>query len=198
MSAVHTTPAPAASGRRALGLVRWIGGGTVAATALTVLTIAVWPASEADKARADGEQFGQAVAQLQDAQSAAEVDAALVEVRAAASDTAEHAGDEVAAQVEQQADALDRAAEGAVGTVTADDGFEQDLYEYELDVAVDDLTRHAEDFRTQGPEVRQAFWDGVRHRPERRVTRPRHARRPLGRRRAVVVGLRERPARPVG
>jgi hypothetical protein len=159
MSVAHTTPAPVASDRRT-SLARWIGGGTLAATALTVLTIAVWPASEADKARADGEQFGQAVVQLQDAQSTSEVDAALAEVQTAAIDTADHAGDAITEQVNDQAGALDRAADGFVGSLTADDEFEQDLYEAELDVAVDDLTSQAEDFRTTGPEVQQAFWDG--------------------------------------
>ncbi len=159
MSAVHTTPAPVAVDRRT-SLVRWIGGGSIAATALTVLTIAVWPASEADKARTDGEQFGQAVAQLQDAQSSAEVDAALVDVRAALGDTREHAGDAVAEQVDDQADALDRAVDGFAGTYAADDEFEQDIYQAELDVALSDLTSQAEDFRTTGPEVQQAFWDG--------------------------------------
>ena len=159
MSVAHTTPAPVAPDRRT-SLVRWIGGGALAATALTAMTIAVWPASEADKARADGEQFGQAVAQLQDAQSTSEVDAALAEVQTAASDTADHAGDAVTEQVNDQADALDRAADGFVGSLTADDEFEQDLYQAELDVAVDDLTGQAEDFRTTGPEVQQAFWDG--------------------------------------
>jgi hypothetical protein len=159
MSDAHTTPAPVDPNRRA-SLVRWIGGGTLAATALTVLTVAVWPASEVDKARADGEQFGQAVAQLQDAQSTAEVDAALVEVRTAASDTADHAGDAFTEQVDDQADALDRAVDGFVGSHTSDDGFEQDLYEAELDLAVDDLTSQADEFRTQAPEVEQAFWDG--------------------------------------
>ena len=159
MSVAHTTPAPVGSDRRT-SLARWIGGGSLAATALTVLTIAVWPASEVDKARADGEQFGQAVTQLQDAQSTSEVDAALAEVQTAAIDTADHAGDAVTEQVNDQADALDRVADGFVGSLTADDEFEQDLYEAELDVAVDDLTGQAEDFRTTGPEVQQAFWDG--------------------------------------
>ena len=79
---------------------------------------------------------------------------------AAASDTADHAGDAVANQVNDQADALDRAADGFVGSLTADDEFEHDLYQAELDIAVDDLTSQAEDFRTTGPEVQQAFWDG--------------------------------------
>ena len=43
---------------------------------------------------------------------------------------------------------------------TADDEFEADLYEPELETAVDDLTSNADDFRTTGPEVQQAFWDG--------------------------------------
>jgi hypothetical protein len=159
MSAAHTTPTPVPSdGRRSL--VRWIGGGSLIATALAVLTVAVWPASEADKARADGERLGEAVAQLQNAQTTAEVDDALAEVHTAASDSVDHAGDAVAEQVEDQADALDRAVDGLVGAYSADDGFEQDLYEAELDVAVDDLTSQAEEFRTQGPEVQQAFWDG--------------------------------------
>ena len=141
-------------------LLRWIGGGAVLAALLTALTIALWPASEADKARADGEKVGQAVAQLQEATSADEVDDALVDLDTAVSDTAEHAGDNVSDQVSDQADALDRAVDGFVGEHGTDDGFEQDLYEAELDVAVDDLTSQAEDFRTEGPEVQQAFWDG--------------------------------------
>lgn len=29
-----------------------------------------------------------------------------------------------------------------------------------LDVALDDLASNADDFRSTGPEVQQAFWDG--------------------------------------
>ena len=125
------------------------------------LTLALWPASEADKARADGEQFGDAVVQLYYADTQAEVDAALVDVDQAVTDTREHAGDEVASQVDEQADALNRAADGFVGANTTDDAFEQDLYQAELDVALDDLESQASDFRAQGPEVHQAFWEGV-------------------------------------
>jgi hypothetical protein len=39
-------------------------GGTLVAAALTAVAIAVWPASETDKARADGERLGAAVNQL--------------------------------------------------------------------------------------------------------------------------------------
>ena len=159
MSVAHTTPAPVVSGRRA-SLARWIGGGALAATALTVLTIAVWPASEADKARADGEQFGQAAAQLQAATTADEVDAALVELNDAADQTADHVSSNVADQVHDQADALDRTADGFVGENTTD-GFDQDLYSTELDGAVSDLSSNADQFRSEGPEVQQAFWDGV-------------------------------------
>ena len=35
-----------------------------------------------------------------------------------------------------------------------------ELYQAELDYAVDDLTRQADDWREQGPEVRQAFAEG--------------------------------------
>jgi hypothetical protein len=137
-----------------------IAGGAVAAIIICALTIALWPASEADKARADGEQLGEAVAQLQAAESTAEADAALEEVHAAAAEAADHAGDEVAEQVSDQADALDRAVNGFAGYYTTDSDWDQALYEYELEVAVDDLATQAEDFRTQGPEVRQAFWEG--------------------------------------
>jgi hypothetical protein len=45
-----------------------------------------------------------------------------------------------------------RAADGNVGAVTSDHAFESDLYEAELDMALDDLTSQASDFRAQGPE----------------------------------------------
>jgi hypothetical protein len=138
-----------------------IAGGTLAAILLTVAAIALWPASEADKARDDGEQVGQAVTQLYEAQSAEEVDAALVELDAAVTDTREHAGDEVADHVAEQQDALARAAEGFAGYYTTDSDWDAALYEAELEIAVDDLTREAGDFREQGPEVHEAFWQGV-------------------------------------
>jgi hypothetical protein len=139
---------------------RWVAGGLLAVSALTAVVIAlVWP-SEADKARADGERYGEAVAQLAAADTPAEVDAALVDVRDAAADTREHAGDAVAGQVADQQDALDRAVDGFVGERTSDDTFEADLYGAELDTAVDDLASQADDFRNQGSEVEQAFWDG--------------------------------------
>jgi hypothetical protein len=133
----------------------------VTAAVLAAVTVALWPASEADKARDDGEQFGQAVLQLYTADSEAEVDAALVELDQAVSDTREHAGDAVVTQAADQEDALNRAVDGFVGANTTDDGFEADLYQAELDVALDDLSSQASDFRTQGPEVHQAFWEGV-------------------------------------
>jgi hypothetical protein len=160
MSAVHTTPAAAARAGRS-SLLRRLAGGGLAAALACVVAIAVWPASEADKARDDGERLGQAVAQLYDAQSTTEVDAALTELDAAATDAADHAGDNVADQVADQQDALARAADGFVGTIAADDEFEADLYQVELDIAVDDLTSQADDFRSEGPDVQQAFWEGV-------------------------------------
>ena len=138
-----------------------IAGGTLAAILLTVVAIAVWPASEADKARDDGEQVGQAVTQLYEAESAEEVDAALAELDAAVTDTREHAGDEVADHVAEQRDALARAAEGFVGYYTTDSDWDAALYEAELEIAVDDFANEAEDFREQGPDVHEAFWQGV-------------------------------------
>jgi hypothetical protein len=141
-------------------LLTGIGGGTTLATILAVGAIAFWPASETDKARSDGEAFGTAVAQLQSATTYEEVDAAMVDVRDAAASTADHVSDEVADQVDAQVDALDRAVDGFVGERHAGNEFDQDLYHLELDIAVDDLATQAEDFRAQGPEVRQAFWEG--------------------------------------
>jgi hypothetical protein len=130
------------------------------AAALAAVAIAAWPASETDKAREDGEQLGEAVSQLYYAESSAEVDAALAELDEAASATRDHAGDEVAEQVAAQEDALARAADGFAGSVTADNEFDQDLYQAELEVALDDLSSQASDFRAQGPEVQEAFWEG--------------------------------------
>jgi hypothetical protein len=141
-------------------LLAWIAGGTVLVALLTALAIAVWPASETDKARADGEAYGAAVADLYAADTPEEVDAGLSDMRTAAADTREHAGDRVAQQVDDQADALYRAADGYVGSQTGDSEFDRDLYQAELEVAKDDLVSQADDFRTAGPEVQRAFWEG--------------------------------------
>jgi hypothetical protein len=138
-----------------------IAGGVFAAAVLCALAIALWPASEADKARDDGERVGAAVTRLYEAENSTEVDAALAELDAAVSDTRAHAGDEVADQVADQQDALARAAEGFSGYYSTDSDWDQALYEAELEVALDDLYYNAEDFRDQGPEVNDAFWEGV-------------------------------------
>jgi hypothetical protein len=159
MSAATTTPERYGVGTNS-SLLRKIAGGTSIAALLAAGAIAFWPASEAEKAYDDGERFGTAVAQLQAADTSEEVDAALTEMDAAVADTRDHAGDAVADQVNDQADALSRAADGFVGTHTSDDAFSVDLYQAELNTAVDDLGANAEDFRTTGPEVQQSFWDG--------------------------------------
>jgi hypothetical protein len=159
MSATH---APAASARHVgrSSLLRTVLGGTLLAAVLVALTVALWPASEAEKARDDGKQLGQAVSSLYYADSEAEVEAALAEVDQAAADSRDHAGDALASQVADQEDALARAADGFVGSLTADTEFDADLYQAELDYAVDDLTSQASDFRTEAPEVHQSYWEG--------------------------------------
>jgi hypothetical protein len=135
-----------------------IGAGAVAV--LAAATIALWPASDTDKARDDGEAVGTAVNHVYYAESSTEVDAALAELDAAVADTRAHMSDELAEQVDDQTDALSRAADGVAGSVTTDSEWDYELYQAELDVALDDLTDNASDFRGQGPEVRQAFWQG--------------------------------------
>lgn len=133
----------------------------LAAVAVGAATFALWPVTEADKAREDGEQLGEAVSQLYYAESTTEVDAALDEVHAAVSDSREHAGDAVAEQAAEQEDALARAADGFVGSVTADNEFDAELYQVELEYAVDDLTDNASELQTEAPEVHEAYWEGV-------------------------------------
>lgn len=147
------------SGSR-MSTLRWLAAGVLVAATIVAATVALWPPSEADKAREDGEQLGEAVTALYYADTSAEVDAALADVHDAVLDTRDHAGDAVYNQAVDQEDALTRAADGFAGTLTADDEFEADLYQAELDIAVDDLSNQAADFRDQGPEVRQAFYDG--------------------------------------
>jgi hypothetical protein len=162
MAISHTGLLPATTSPRTKRLLRWILGGAAVAALVTALAIAVWPASETDKARADGEHYGAAVADVYDATSLEEADAALSDLHAAAVDTREHAGDAVSDQVARQSDALDRAVDGYLGMRTTDDEFSADVYQAQLDVAVDDLAAQADDFRATGPEVQQAFWDGYR------------------------------------
>jgi hypothetical protein len=137
-----------------------LGLGALCALLAAILTIALWPASEASKARDDGEQLGTAVSALYAADSTDEVDAALSDVADAAADTRAHAGDQFTERVNDAEDALSRAADGFAGTVSADDGFEQDVYQAELDDAIADLDGQAQDVRDDAPEVEQAFWDG--------------------------------------
>jgi hypothetical protein len=145
---------------RTRSLVAWILGGAAVIATVVVVAIAVWPASEADKAREDGKHVGEAVSALYNAQSTEEASDALTDLRTAVTDTRDHAVSNVTDQVDDQADALYRAVDGFVGSHTSDDSFEADLYQAELDYAVDDLNQQAEDFQNEGPEVRQAFWDG--------------------------------------
>ena len=164
MSVAQSTQTPAKEAARATGRGSLLGrilGGTLVVLLLAAVTVAVWPESAADRAHDDGERLGQAVGDLYYADTDAEVDAALSDIDSAVADTREHAGDEIASQVDDQADALSRAADGFVGSVTTDSAWDQDLYQAELDVALDDLTGNASDFRAQGPEVHQAFWQGV-------------------------------------
>ena len=135
--------------------------GTTILAVLGAVAVLAWPASATDRARDNGEQVGQAVNHLYEADSAADVDAAVAGLDAAVSDTRAEVSGDVADQVDDQTDALSRAADGFVGSRTSDDSFEADLYQAELDGALDDLTDNASDFRGQGPEVRQAFWDGL-------------------------------------
>ncbi len=155
MSTTHTQTRP-----KGASLAGRIFGGATLAAILAAATIALWPASEAEKARDDGEQLGQAVGQLQSAQSSEEVDAALTEVQDAVQDSRDHAGDRVGEQVDDQAEALDRAVDSYYGAVTTDDDFEAEIYEAELEVALDDLANNASDFREEGPEVVEAYWEG--------------------------------------
>jgi hypothetical protein len=138
----------------------WIAGASLGVAVIAALALALWPDSQTDKARADGKQLGEAVAALSTATTSAEVDAALSDIDVAITETRDHAGDRVADQASDQADALDRAVDGFVGANSSDDGFEADLYQSELNGAVDDLYDNASDFRGEGPEVQQAFWDG--------------------------------------
>jgi type VI protein secretion system component VasK len=133
----------------------------LALAVVATATWALWPASEADQARDDGEQVGQAVNHLYYAESTEEVNDALDELNTAVADSLDHAGDALDEQVTDQADALERAADGFVGSVTSDSDYDQELYEAELDYALEDLSSQADHFRTNAPEVEQAFWEGV-------------------------------------
>jgi hypothetical protein len=161
MSVAQSTPTINARAKGRGPLLGRILGGALVVALLAAVTVAVWPESAADRARDDGERLGQAVGDLYYADTDAEVDAALADIDSAVADTREHAGDELASQVEDQADALSRAADGFVGSRTTDDAWEADIYQAELDVALDDLTDNAGDFRAEGPEVHEAFWQGV-------------------------------------
>jgi hypothetical protein len=138
-----------------------VAGAAVLAALVAGIAIAVWPMSDTDRARRDGEHFGTAVAELRDAQSTGDVHAGLADLHDALRDTREHVGSAVADQVDAQGDAIYRAVDGSFGKRSADDDFGHDVYDAQLDNALDDLTGQADDFRTTGSDVQQAFWEGV-------------------------------------
>jgi hypothetical protein len=142
-------------------MLRWITGGAVLAAILTALTIALWPMSETEQARQDGENIGHAVVDLRNAETTGDVDSALDDLHASIRDARDHAGDAVYDQVEAQGDAIYHAVNGFIGATESDDGWDQELYEEELDQALEDLASQAEDFRTGTPEVAQAFGEGL-------------------------------------
>ena len=146
---------------RARSIVLQSIAATVAIAGVVTAGVLLWPDSEADKAREDGENVGAAVAAVYEADSESEAEAALDGLTVAIEDTREHAGDAIAEQVADQEEDLSYAVEGYVGMIEADDEWEADAYEAELDYAVDELANQASDFRETGPEVQQAFWEGV-------------------------------------
>jgi hypothetical protein len=143
-------------------LFRRLLGGLAVAVAVTAAVIALWPASAQDTAYDDGQRLGQAVADLRNADTTYEVDDALTDVRHAADDARDHASDELDSQITAQGDALSHALNGFAGAVTTDDGsWDQELYESELDSALDDLATQTDEFRTNAPEVTQSFYAGL-------------------------------------
>jgi len=156
MSPVTT---PTTSPRRRSILVRLSAGAATVAT-VTLATVALWPASNAEKAHADGEQLGEAVAAVEAADTQEELDAAMEDLDVAVEETADNAGDAVYDEAVEFDDAADRAVDGFVGMNTTDDGFEYDLYEAELDGAIDDLNDQASDLEEGIPEVQEEFWQG--------------------------------------
>jgi hypothetical protein len=159
MAISHAGVLPAARTRRS-SLLYWFAGGAVAVAVLVAVALALRPQSEADRARADGEAYGAAVAALRSAQSPDDARIALEDVHAAAADTRDHAGDALGAQLAAQEDALARAVDGFLGARGAEDEFGADVYNARLDVALDDLDEQAADFRAQGDDVERAFADG--------------------------------------
>ena len=104
MSAITMYPCPLTSPR----CMRWIAGTVGLAALVTAVAIAVWPASAADKARADGENLGQAVGALYNAHEHGRGRCrAQPTCSSALTDTRNHAGDELPSQVDDQADALE-------------------------------------------------------------------------------------------
>jgi hypothetical protein len=157
-----TTPAEAGfTNGEGTSMLKWVVGALGLCAVIAVGLVLLWPASNADKARDDGEAVGAAVHDLSVASSQADIDAALADLDSAITDTRAHAGDAVADQMDAQADALASAADGAYGAATTDDAWDQEVYEAEFQWATDDHVAGASDFRAEGPEVHQAFWQGV-------------------------------------
>jgi hypothetical protein len=142
-------------------LTRWIIGAVTGVAVVVVLAVALWPQSAEDRAYDDGQRLGQALTDLRTADTYAEVDAGLTDVRHAASKAHDHVGDALDEQLTKQQNAFFAAVDGYAGATTTDDAWEQDVYDAELDDALNAFDDQADDFRSSSDDVARAFGDGL-------------------------------------
>ena len=121
-----------------------------AAALLAALTLAACGDSPEDEARDDGEQIGQSVRALFDAQSATDAGKAIDDLRANVADLDDDVREHVKAQVETQRGSIESAARALASGDTA-----------ALQQAAQEIRAQADTFRSGTDSIANEFWRGV-------------------------------------
>jgi len=134
----------------------------IALALLATLALGVVACGEApeDNARDDGEQLGEAMQKLYDAETPQEALAALPAVKTAVQETREDARDKVGKQIEAQEDSVEDAADGLQALRSAADPAQAQDAIGDMRTAINDIRSQANDNR--GDSVANEFWRGFR------------------------------------
>lgn len=118
--------------------------------------------SPEDTAHDQGKAVGAALAQLTDARSADELQAAVTKLKDAVGDVSDDVGDRARSQVSVQRDGLNQAVGDLRQALSSSDPDTAATARTELQGDVQDLRARASSFASSNDSVANSFWDGVK------------------------------------
>lgn len=135
---------------------------TAAVVAVLALVLSACGDSPEDTAHDNGEDVGQALRSLMNADDADALRSAGDELRGAVAESVDDAGDRLRQQIQVQVDHLNAAIGNFRTATTATDADAAAAARTELQAEVQQARSQAAGFRDTGSSVTNAFWQGVR------------------------------------